>query len=107
MKKRTTTSELIAIDLHKKRKSPVVVVSRDGWVITEDGAFGDNKEDCKIVWTEQINYLKSLRKEKGLSQEEMSWILGVSRTTYIAYEQGNQEISHKEFLISKSINESF
>lgn len=34
------------------------------------------------------NYLKNLRKEKKLSQDELSTILGVKRQTYSTYETG-------------------
>lgn len=100
-------SELIAHSLHKKKASKVIMLSRDGWVVTQDGAFGDNRFDCKIVWNNQITYLKELRKQKKLSQQEMSWILGISRPSYIGLEQGKQELTHKAWLITKIINEKF
>ena len=107
MKERKIKSELIAYSNHHKKQSQVIMVSRDGWVITNDGVFGDNKSDCKIKWENQVVHLKNLRKEKKLSQQEMTWILGLSRPTYIKLEQGRTELSHKEYLITKIINENF
>ncbi|ARX66042.1 XRE family transcriptional regulator [Bacillus toyonensis] len=37
------------------------------------------------------NTLNSLRKEKKLRQEDMAKHLGIARTTYAMYEQGNRE----------------
>lgn len=37
------------------------------------------------------NRLLTLRKKKGISQQEISKRLGVARTTYASYEQGTRE----------------
>lgn len=109
IKKPNRKSELIAISRNrtKDKIADVYVVSRDGWVVTSKGAMADLGVDCDIFWAEQTNYLKNLRKEKNLTQQEMSWILGISRYTYIGREQGKQELTHKEWLITRIINENF
>lgn len=108
MKKiRVNKLDLIAISKNRKESSSVVAVSRDGWVVTENGAMGDHKQDCNIVWAEQKNYIKTLREHKNISQQELAWILGVSRSTVIAYEKGKAEMTHKEFLLTQCINENF
>lgn len=101
-------SELIALSKNRKEKSSVVAITRDGWVMTENGTMGDNQEDCVIKWEWDVNggYIKNLRIEKGLTQQEMAWILGISRPTYIFLEQGKRELTHKEYLITKIINEN-
>lgn len=101
--------QLTAISKHTKgKKATVCMLSRDGWVVTDKGAMGDHKEDCDIIWEEQTKYLKDLRKNKGLNQEEMGWILGISRTTYLEMEnKGLRELTHKEWLITRLINENF
>ena len=106
-KKRTT--ELVAISRHRANDkiADVYVVSRDGWVVTSKGAMADLGVDCDIYWQEQTNYLKTLRKQKNLSQQEMSWILGISRPSYSGKEKGKQELTHKEWLITRIINENF
>lgn len=45
------------------------------------------------IYTELI---KNLRKENGLSQQEIANRLGISRISYIAIEQGKRELSLKE-----------
>lgn len=37
--------------------------------------------------------LKQLRKEKGLTQKEVAFALGIALTTYANYEQGTREPS--------------
>lgn len=47
-----------------------------------------------IMNTETIlQNLKRLRKEKGVTQEEMANKLGISRVTYYSIESGKQELS--------------
>lgn len=51
------------------------------------------------VYTEVPNYdtardvLRSARKALGLSQEDAALLLGVNRTTYVAYERGGRKFS--------------
>jgi len=92
--------KLIAIDKHNKKRPPseVIGITRDGWVVCKDGAFGDHEEDCEIK-VDMKNYLKDFRKENDLTQQEVAWIIGVSRPTYITLEQNKRGLSLKEFLI--------
>lgn len=92
--------KLTAIDKHDKKRKPseVIGITRDGWVIGKDGAFGDNGEDCELA-VEMKGYLKDFRKENNLSQQEVAWMLGLSRSTYITLEQNKRGLSLKEFLI--------
>ncbi|OGZ28904.1 MAG: hypothetical protein A2562_03955 [Candidatus Nealsonbacteria bacterium RIFOXYD1_FULL_39_11] len=41
-------------------------------------------------------YFKSLRIEKGLKQEELAQKLGISRSSYIAFEQGKTELNFSQ-----------
>ena len=43
-----------------------------------------------------IDFIKTLRKERELSQLEVALKLGISRSSYIALEQGKRELSLKE-----------
>jgi len=92
--------KLLAKSKHKikKGKSEVIGITRDGWTITENGTYGDVHVDCEIE-LDMTGYLKEFRTTQGLSQQEMAWILGVARTTYILYEKGRQEISLREFMM--------
>lgn len=92
--------KLIARDKHNKKRpvSEVIGITRDGWVVSKDGAFGDNGIDCELE-VEMVNYLKDFRKENNLTQQEVAWILGISRPTYITLEQNKRGISLKEFLL--------
>ena len=107
MKKSRSKSELVVYSKHKKEKSKLVIISRDGWVVTENGAMGDNGSDCEIVWENQSNYLKNIRLSKNLTQLEMAFILGIARTSYISLEKGRQEMTHKQYLITTQIDENF
>lgn len=109
MKNREYKSELICKTRHKngQKQSQVVAISRDGWVISKDGAFGDNEQDCDIEWGNQVEHLRNLRKSKGLTQQEMAWIFGVTRQTYMKMEKGKAEMTHKQYLLSLIINENF
>lgn len=43
-----------------------------------------------------FTFIKSLRTERGFSQFEMAEILGISRSSYIAFEQGNRDLALSE-----------
>lgn len=43
-----------------------------------------------------FSFIKSLRLERGFSQLEIAKELGISRSSYIAFEQGNRELSLSE-----------
>lgn len=45
-----------------------------------------------------IGRLRDLRAEKGLKQDEVAKKLGIGRTTYAMYEQGNREPDNKTLL---------
>lgn len=96
-------SELVVKSKNRNEFSKLIYVKRDGWVVTESGAMGDNQEDCEVIWSGQIDYLKKIRKSKKLTQQEMAWILGLNRTTYINLESGKRELTHKEYLITQVI----
>jgi DNA-binding XRE family transcriptional regulator len=92
--------KLIAISKNKKRvprESEVISITTDGWVVTKDGAFGDNGQDCEIE-LEARSYLRKIRKDFEMSQLQMAQVLGVTRATYINYEKGKTDISLKQFL---------
>ena len=93
---------LIAKSKNHKKQSPVVSVKRDGWVITKDKAYGDNGEDCEIV-LDVTKWLKKVRFIHGMSQQEMAWVLGITRTTYINLEQGKRELTLKEYMLIEKI----
>lgn len=42
-----------------------------------------------------IRRMSELRKRKDLTQDELADILGVARTTYAMYEQGNREMDYE------------
>jgi transcriptional regulator with XRE-family HTH domain len=46
---------------------------------------------------EYVKFLKALRVEKGISQADLADKLGISRTSYIAVEQGKRELTLGEF----------
>ena len=92
--------KLLAKDKHneKRKESEIIGITRDGWVITKDGSFGDSGIDCEILLNIS-SYLKKFRKSNDMTQQELSWMLGRSRTTVVAMEQGKAELSLKDFLI--------
>lgn len=90
---------------NKKRKSEVLYINRDGWVVTRDGAFGDNGEDCTLYIDLD---LRSIRKTAKLSQQEMAWIIGSTRATYHAKEKGTTRLFLAEYfalLKTKELNQ--
>lgn len=92
--------KLIAKDKHNKRRTPseVLSITRDGWVITKDGTYGDLGVDCEVALEIPVT-IKQFRKEHGLSQQELGWMFGKSRQTIITYEQENHDITLREYLI--------
>jgi DNA-binding XRE family transcriptional regulator len=90
--------KLIAVSKNRKQKSEVVSITKDGWVITKDGAFGDINEDCTVE-LKLGTFLKKLRKENDLTQQDVSNLFDISRCTYIACEQDKSEITLKQFLL--------
>jgi DNA-binding XRE family transcriptional regulator len=98
--------KLIAKDKNilTRKKSEITGITRDGWVVTKDGAFGDLGSDCDIE-LDMTDYLKRFRKIRRLSQKEMGWILGVSRPAYWNCENGKRDLSLKEFLILSYVRE--
>lgn len=99
--------KLIARNKRNKKVSDVIGITRDGWCVTTDGAFGDVGEDCEILLNFQ-EYIKSFRKEHKISQQELAWMLGKCRTTIIQLEQGKGELSLKDFLImSKLLSDNY
>ena len=95
--------KLIAKDKHNKKREPseVIGITRDGWVVTKDGAFGDVHQDCEVD-IEIGDYIKQFREKHGLSQQEVGWMLGKSRTSIIYYEKSSRELTLREFMILAS-----
>lgn len=95
--------KLIAKDKNNKKRLPseVIGITRDGWVITKDGAFGDLGEDCEVE-IELADFLVDFRKKHNLSQKEIGWMLGKSRTSIIYYEKSTKQLTLREFLILAS-----
>jgi transcriptional regulator with XRE-family HTH domain len=50
-----------------------------------------------LMINEYVKFLKTLRVEKGVSQADLADKLGISRTSYIAVEQGKRELTLGEF----------
>lgn len=99
--------KLTAKNKHNKKVSDVIGITKDGWCVTMDGAFGDVGEDCEII-LDFKEYIKSFRKEHKLSQQELGWMLGKSRTTIIGLEKGKGELTLKDFLtMSKLLPDNY
>jgi DNA-binding XRE family transcriptional regulator len=99
--------KLQAKNKHNKKVSEVIGVTRDGWCVTKDGAFGDVGEDCDLV-LDFKEYIKSFRKNHKLSQQKLSWMLGKSRTTIINLEKGIGDLSLKDFItMSKLLQDNY
>lgn len=90
--------KLIVKSKHSDKQSTLSYITIDGWVVTEDGGYGDNEIDCTIH-LDMTKELKELRIKKRMSQKEMGWMLGVSRTTYINIESGARDLTLKEYII--------
>lgn len=96
--------KLTVNSIHNKKQAPLDHITRDGWVVTDSGAFGDHEQDCTIQ-LDMTEYLKKFRKDRRLSQQEMAWILGISRPTYSAIENGtSRQLTLKEYLILQKVN---
>lgn len=95
--------KLIARDKNIKTRPPseVIGITRDGWVVTKDGAFGDIGEDCEVD-IEIKEYVKDFRAKHGLSQQELAWMLGKSRQTINTYERNNKSVTLRDFMIMAS-----
>lgn len=52
-----------------------------------------SRKECRSTRLMKMNYLKQLRKDAGLSQEDVAKSLGVSRQTYCNYENGVRKMS--------------
>lgn len=46
----------------------------------------------------KLNRINELRNRHNLTQEEIAKIIGVARTTYGMYEQGNRRIDYEELI---------
>jgi transcriptional regulator with XRE-family HTH domain len=46
----------------------------------------------------KLKRLAELRKKHNLNQEEIAKIIGVGRTTYAMYEQGNREMDYRSLI---------
>lgn len=92
--------KLTAKSRHRK-ESPrdVVAITRDGWVATKQGAYGDNAIDCDIQLEGEKEYVQSVMKRLDLTQQELAWILGISRPTALALAHGKRELSLREYFI--------
>ena len=92
--------KLTATSKHRKEQPrDVVAITRDGWVATKQGGAGDNAIDCIIELEGQKEYVQSLMQRLDLTQQELAWILGISRPTANTLANGNRELSLKEYLI--------
>lgn len=92
--------KLIATSKHRKEEpSDVIAITRDGWVATKNGAFGDNAIDCDIKLDGEKEYVQAVIKRLDLTQQELAWILGISRPTAISIIHGKRELSLREYLI--------
>ena len=58
---------------------------------------------CEVVKME----LKKIRKEKGLTQETAASLLGVSRRTYIKYEQNEEKVPEIKLRFIKQVLEQY
>jgi transcriptional regulator with XRE-family HTH domain len=78
--------------------------------MNENGTITLTYRKVEIV-TEQVSistyighHIKELRKQKGLTQEELSEYIGVSRASIVNIEKGRQSATYKNlFLICKCL----
>lgn len=94
---------LTVADTNNSRISTLKYITPDGWVVTEDGAMGDHKEDCEIYLNWQGPYIEQIRKKFRMSQQELAWVLGVSRPTVSNLEKDKTELTHRQYLLLQSI----
>jgi DNA-binding XRE family transcriptional regulator len=69
---------------------------------TDGKSYGDHIEECEIS-VDVGAYLKSYRKERGLLQEEMAWILGINKSSYIRREHNEVDMTLREYLILQKV----
>jgi len=99
--------ELCVTSITNQKESNLDHITRDGWVVTDNGAFGDHGEDCTITLNTS-EYLKKFRKDRRLSQQEMSWILGITRPVYSSMELNKgRELTLREYLILQKVDSVF
>jgi DNA-binding XRE family transcriptional regulator len=79
----------------------VIAITRDGWVCTKEGALGDNGVDCNIALEGEREFVRSIMKRLNLTQEELGWVLGISRPTALALAHGRRGLSLKEYMMLK------
>lgn len=92
--------KLTATSRHRKENPrDVVAITRDGWVATKQGASGDNAIDCDIKLEGEKEYVQTVMKRLDLTQQELAWILGISRPTALALAHGKRELSLREYFI--------
>src|SRR3990167_8951462 len=58
--------------------------------------FRHRKSSMAIMVNKYHAFIKSLRMERGFSQLEIAKKMGISRSSYIAFEQGRRELSLAE-----------
>ena len=94
---------LIAKSNHQEKEAEVLAVTRDGWVITETGAYGDNGVDCNISLEGEVEYIRSVKRRLSLSQQEIAWILNVSRPTVSELLKGKRGLTLREYAILQRV----
>jgi hypothetical protein len=94
---------LIVKNKHNRKSSELDYITRDGWVVGKDGlGYGDHVEDCEIN-ADIGSFLKEFRKDRGLLQEEMAWILGIDKSSYIRREHNKVDMTLREYLILQKV----
>jgi predicted XRE-type DNA-binding protein len=96
--------KLTATSKHREEEPrDVVAITRDGWVATKQGAAGDNNIDCDIKLEGEKEYIQSVMRRLDLTQQELAWILGISRPTANTLANGGRELTLREYFILQVI----
>ena len=97
--------KLIAKSKHRKTQSEVLCVTRDGWVVTRDGAMGDNGSDCTLEVNGDAKFTQDIVDRLDLTHIELSWTLGISRPSVSALLGGKRKLTLRDYLILQRVTD--